>query len=155
MHHRSPRRCITDINLRYAAQSPRHLHAVDVSSSTGAAADKRANFSANYWHFARHPGGLGISDALNEHRGIMRSSAPLCKALRVPRAGALRYIFRTRRGAASIVFRIRPQFITRDCWFTIRKRFKRNGSNALSLLICMYNDMSLSQIATSKFEHFE
>lgn len=50
------------------------MHARDASPTTGAAADKRSNFWANYWHFAKHFR-LRISDGLNEHRGIMRSSA--------------------------------------------------------------------------------
>jgi len=36
-----------------------HLHADDASSATGAAADKRANFWANYWHFAKASRGPG------------------------------------------------------------------------------------------------
>lgn len=95
--------------------SPQHLHAQDASPTTGATADKRSNFWANYWHFAKHFG-LRISDALNEHRGIMRSFADAAM-LRVWRR--CRTIFRVFAGCR--LFRIWLQFITRDYWFTIAR----------------------------------
>lgn len=93
--------------------SPQHLHAQDASPATGAAADKRSNFWANYWHFAKHfrP---RISDGLNEHRGIIRSFADAA-TLRAWRRCCT--IFRVSAGCR--LFRIWLQFIIRDYWFTI------------------------------------
>lgn len=52
--------------------SSSHLHAQGASSATGAVADKH-EFLGQLLAF-REVSGRGISDALNEHRGIMRSS---------------------------------------------------------------------------------
>lgn len=77
-------------------------------------------------HFGRR-----ISDALNEHRGIMRSFAA---TLRAWRRCCTIFVARVRR--MSIVPRIWSQFITRDYWFTIARvsgQTKRHYCSSLRL----------------------
>lgn len=117
LHPRLPRQFIPDINLWYAKQS---VHAF---ACTGRFLDDRCRpqisaveFLGQLLAFRKAHFGRRISDALNEHRGIMRSFAA---TLRAWRRCCTIFVARVRR--MSIVPRIWSQFITRDYWFTIAR----------------------------------
>lgn len=75
-----------------------------------------AEFLGQLLAFRKAHFGRWISDALNEHRGIMRSFAA---TLRAWRRCCTIFVVRVRR--MSIVPRIWSQFITQDYWFTIAR----------------------------------
>lgn len=79
-----------------------------------------AEFLGQLLVFCKAHFGRRISDALNEHRGIMRSFAATLRAW--CRCCTI-FVVRVRR--MSIVPRIWSQFITQDYWFTIA-RVRRN-----------------------------
>lgn len=106
-----------------------HLHARDAFLDDRCRPQiSAAEFLGQLLAFRKAHFGRWISDALNEHRGIMRSFAATLRAWR-----RCCTIFVVRR--MSIVPRIWSQFITRDYWFTIARV---NGQTRNVIIVSCY-----------------